>query len=175
MARSETAILDGLVVGYGTRDSVNPQDARVHTLGRRKQHEVRVDHTNILSFADAVDPATTFFEIPAGSVVLSSQIVVLETFLNLTSIVVGLKEPDGTTTDPDGLHAAILLAALTDGDVEDGAGALVGTELAVNGVLSVTVTGTAPTAGAFTLLVEVREPVPSQDSPAVISGIIGTL
>ena len=175
MARSETAILDGLVVGYGPLDSVNPQDARVHTLGRHKQHEVRVDHTNIATFADAVDPATTYFEIPAGSVVLSSQIVVLETWDALTSIVVGLKEPDGTTDDPDGLHTAILLAALTDGDVEDGTGALVGTELVNNGVLSVTVTGAAATVGAFALLVEVREPVPSQDSPAVITGIIGTL
>lgn len=175
MARSETAILDGLLVGYGTRDSVNPQDARVHTLGRHKQHEVRVDHTNIADFADGVDPATTFFEIPAGSVVLSSQIVVLETFADLTSITVGLKQPDGTSDDPDGLHTTILLAALADGDVEEGGGAFVGTELVNNGVLAVVVTGTPPTAGAFTILVEVREPVPSQDSPDVITGIIGSL
>lgn len=175
MARSETAILDGLVVGYGARDSVNPFDARVHTLGRHKQHEVRVDHTNIADFADGVDPATTHFEIPAGSVVLSSQIVVLETFDALTDIIVGLKEPDGTTDDPDGLHAAIVLANLVDGDVEEGSGALVGTELVNNGVLSVTINGTPPTVGALTILVEVREPVPSQDSPDVISGIIGSL
>jgi hypothetical protein len=175
MARGNTATLDGLEVGYGTRDSVNEYDAVVHTYGRISQAEIRVDHTNIANFADAVDPLSKHFEIPVGSVVLTSQIVVEETFLNLTSLVVGLKETDGTTVDPDGLHAAILLAALTDGDVEDGAGALVGTELAQDSVLSITVTGTAPTAGKMAVLIEYREPLPAEDAPAVITGIIGSL
>ena len=175
MARGNTAILDGLEVGYGTRDSVNEYDAVVHTYGRIKQAEIRVDHTNIANFADAVDPLTKHFEIPVGSVVLTSQIVVEESFAAMTRLTVGLKQTDGTTIDPDGLHTIILVAALTDGDVLDGTGALVGTELANDSVLGVTVTGSAATAGKMAVLIEYREPLPSEDSPAVLVGIQGSL
>ena len=173
MARANESTLDGIIVGYGARDSINPFDSEVHTLGRLKQAEILVDQSNIATFADAVNPDQRHLQIPIGSVVLSSQIVVLQTFDALTSIVVGLKDfDDGATNDPNGLHATILLAALTDGDVEDGAGALIGTELDEDQALSITVTGSAPTVGEMVVLIEYREAVPSQASPAIIVGEI---
>lgn len=176
MARAETwTNADGLVVGFGPRDSINKYDSEVHTLGRIRQAEVMVDHSNITSFADAtaLTEQSKHFQIPAGSVIVSSTLRVLETVTDLTSLTIGLKEyADGSTNDPDGLHASILLANLTDGDTDVGAGALIGTEVATDQALVVDVTGTTPTAGEFMVLVEYIEPRVSQASPAVIVGEI---
>lgn len=174
MARENTWVNnDGLRVGFGTRDTINQYDSQVHTYGRVLQAEIMVDASNIATFADATAPLSKDFEIPAQSVIVSSTLRVLESFDALTSIVVGLKDyDDGAANDPNGLHDTILLAALTDGDVDVGAGALIGTEVDEDQALSVTVTGSAATVGEFMVLVEYIEPRPSQASPAIIVGEI---
>ena len=58
---------DGLVVGFASRDTHNIEDSVVHTLGRRKQAEVRIDSSTIATLAAGVAPGAKAFEIPAGA------------------------------------------------------------------------------------------------------------
>ena len=174
MARGNTwTNADGLVVGFASRDTYNSEGAIVHTMGRVKQLEVYIDHTNI---ADLASGAGTYnsksFEIPAGSIIRSAQLDIKEAFADLTSIVIGGKDTvDGTVDDADGFVASTLLASLVVGQIA-GAGAYVGAELASDIVVSLDVTGTAPSAGQAVLLIEFEEPVPSADAPAPIVGEI---
>ena len=175
MARANTAQLDGLTVGYGARDTINAQGAMVHTLGNTgKEYVVVVDYSNIASFATATAAGPYDFEIPAGSVIRSANLVVEEGVTDLTSLVVGLKEADGTTNDDNGLIDTTLQAAIgTAGITVEGAGAHVdGPVLAVDSFVSIDVTGTAPTAGRVALTVTYDMPHVSQDAPGVISGLI---
>lgn len=173
MARGNTwTNADGLEIGFERRDSINKEDAVVHTLGRKKQAEIIVDHTNIASFADAVAAGSKAFQIPAGSIVTGGEIHVSEAFNLLTSLTVGLKQADGTTDDPDGILLSELLAGLTLDAVHPIDGAYLDAVTAEDLVLSVTVVGTAPTAGVMKVLIEYREPTPSQASPAIITGVI---
>ena len=175
MSRANTAVLDGLIVGYGARTSLNPYSGQVHTLGNTdKEMQIVVDFTNIDRFAtdEAVD--TRDVPLPVGAVVRSARLVVTEGFATLTSIVVGLKELDGTTNDDDGLVASTALALInTAGQTIEGAGAHVnGPALAVPSYVSLDVTGTAPASGQATLYVQYDMPQVSQDTPDVIVGEI---
>lgn len=175
MARANTTVLDGLVVGYGTRDTYNPEQSVVHTDGRVKFAQIDIDFRNIASFATgtAPSPLKRNFEIPAGSVIQSSQFVIKTGFNALTSIVIGTKNSAGTTINSTGLHASTLLAAInTAGQTEEGAGAQInGTALASAAYVSLDVTGSAPTAGHGILAVRYLEPMVSQDPPAVLVGV----
>lgn len=177
MARGNTWLnADGLEVGFGVRDTHNIEDAIVHTLGRVKEVEVHIDHSTIAELATGTAPNSKHIEIPAGSVVRSAYLRVDTGFDALTSIVVGLKQQsDGATIDDDGLIASTLLAAIdTAGEVVVGAGAVIdaATETAVPAVVSLDVTGSAPTVGSAKLYVEYMEPLPSAEAPDVIVGEI---
>lgn len=179
MARANTATLDGLVVGYGTRDSHNVEDSVVHTMGRIKQVEVRIDHSTHVDLATGTAPTTKSFGLPAGSMITGGRLVVLETFTDLTSIIVGTKGSDGVTEDDNGLLTTVVLADLTVGESLVLDGAQVQEEADADVVVtdevlyvSLDVTGTAPTAGEAVLVFEYQEPVPSSTPPAVIVGEI---
>jgi len=174
MARGNTATLDGLVVGYGTRDSRNVEDAVVHTMGRVKQVEVHINAGNLASLATATAPTSKVFEMPAGAIIRHAYLHVTESFDVLTSVVVGTKlQADGATVDDDGLLTVILLAALVaDATIEDTGAQVNGAPLAAASVVSFDVTGTTPTVGEAVLTIEYQEPVADQDAPAVIVGEI---
>lgn len=183
MARANTATLDGLVVGYGTRDSINPQDAVVHVMGRIKQQEIYIDISNYLEFAEAalpVEGVLKAFEIPAGSALHSVSFVTGDAWNNLTSIAMGLKDTatgaqlhaadDTLITDVEGI-----LASMGAGERIIGAGTLLQSGDVVtsaNAIVSLTVTGAAPTTGNAVVLVEYIEPKQDQSAPAVIIGEI---
>jgi hypothetical protein len=174
MARANTSILDGLEVGYGTRDTRNVEDANVHTVGRMKQVEVHINAGNLTSLATGVVPTTKVFQMPAGAIVRHAYLHVTESFDALTSVVIGTKlQADGLEVDDDGLQTVILLAALIAGATIEDTGAQVnGAPLAAASVVSFDVTGAAPTVGEAVLTVEYQEPVSDQDAPAVIIGEI---
>ena len=70
------------------------------------------------------------------------------------TLTLGLKEPDGTVIDVDGLDAAVAQAVLISGARIVGDGALVGTTIgAADGQLVVTTGGTV-TAGKFIVRIE---------------------
>lgn len=183
MSRANTSTLDGLVVGYGTRDSINPQDSNVHTLGRIKQAEIVVDYTNIAEFVEDVLPAeggAKAFVIPAGSNIVRTTIVVEDDVTTLTSLAMGLKD----TVDGGQLHSGddvlvtdveAIEANLETGDTVVGLGSLMdalGVVTSADATLSVTVTGSAPLAGRMIVLIEYIEPQATQTPPAVIVGEI---
>ena len=97
MSRQETSVLDGVQVGYGTRDSHNVEDAVVHTYGRVQQVELRIDHTTITGLATGTAPTTKSLQIPVGSAIKSAKLIVLETCTALTDFRVGTKGSDGLT------------------------------------------------------------------------------
>jgi hypothetical protein len=175
MARAGTATLDGLVVGYGTRDTINPEQALVHTLGRIRHLQVEIDALNYLQFATSTAPASVKknLEIPTGAVIQSSQFIIKTGFNLLTSVNIGTKNSAGTTIVAAGLHSAVVLASInTAGQTDEGAGSQVnGTALASAAYISFDVTGSAPTAGHGILIVRYLEPMPSQTPPAVLVGV----
>jgi hypothetical protein len=176
MARANTAVLDGLQVGYGARDSINPQAATVYKSGNLdRELLVVVDSTNIAEFATATAVTSTkHMGLPVGAAVRAVRAVVVEGFNNLTSIVVGLKEFDGTTNDDDGLIASTALALInTAGQTVEGGGAHVdGPVLDVESYMSLDVTGTAPTLGELHVYIQYDMPMVDQDAPDVIVGVI---
>lgn len=174
MARENTSILDGLQVGYGTRDTHNVEDATVHTYGRVKQVELRIDASTIAGLADGLAATSKSHVIPAGSKIVKSDYSVLEVF-DGTDLIIGLKEVDGTQEDPNGLHTVEIDAVLLAGATFEGNGALINADvLDADMVISADVGG-AITTGEATLLVEYIEPVPSSEPPAVLVGIQGSL
>ena len=173
MARAQTSTLRGTAVGYGTRDTHNFEPSQVHTKGRINQGEVRIDHTTIASLASGIAPTGRSFRIPAGAIIKSAKLVVLEVFADLTSIVVGTMGSDGVVEDADGLIASTVLTAIDAvGDTIEGAGTQISTPLATDEDLYICldVTGTAPTSGEAILLVEYLDTSPSSTPPSVLVG-----
>lgn len=176
MSRANTAILDGVEVGYGTRDSHNIEDAVVHTMGRLAQAEVRIDASTIASLATGVAPTSKSFELPTGAAIHSSKFIVEEVFADLTSIIIGTKGADGVTEDDNGLHTVEVLAVLLAGATFEGNGAQVGGVITDEPLyVSLDVTGTAPTTGSGVLVIEYYQPVPTSEAPAPVQGVIGSL
>lgn len=134
---------------YGSRDIEDKIPSKHAAVQDNEEQKVTFSFDDLPAFGE--DEA--ILRIPAGAVVVRAYLRVHEAFVGGTDLVTGLYEPDGTVVDADGLHAAILTAALTDGSYHEGAGALVGTALAVEGQLVVATTGTY-TAGKATLVVE---------------------
>lgn len=173
MARANTATLDGLVVGYGARDTKNAQEALVHTMGRIKHLEVHLDHSTITNMATSTAVDGRNFGIPSGANVKRVVVRVDEAFDSAApatdTVIVGTKQSDGTTIDNDGLVASTTVASFTAGATIEGAGALVdGDALSATSYISVDPSATL-TAGAATLLIEYIEDTPSTDAPDVIT------
>ena len=87
------------------------------------------------------NPAIT---IPVGAVIEGFDLIVESTLTGGTDITVGLIEPDGSAIDPDGL----LAASTTATGVIAGAGAKIGTQLAVEAQLLVATSRTGGVAKA---------------------------
>lgn len=169
MSRSNTwTNTDGLVVGFGSRDSHNVADSAVHTKGRMKIAETRIDHSTIAGLATATAPGSKAFAIPAGAQIVRSTFAVLEAFDALTTFVVGTKGSDGVTEDANGLHDAVALAEVDAvGDVHVGDGAQIGSIAVTDEALyvSLDITGTVPTVGEAVLTIEYIEATPSSTPP----------
>jgi hypothetical protein len=134
---------------YGPReieDKIPSVHAKVQDNGEIK---VTFSYDDLPAFG--LDQA--ILRIPAGSVIKRAYLRVHTAFVGGTNLVAGLYQPDSTVVDADGLHTAILTAALTASSYHVGGGAVVGTPLAVDAQLVVATTGTY-TAGKATLVVE---------------------
>lgn len=134
---------DGLEVSYGPIVSGNKYTGSNHIKGKIKQMEVRVEFDNLQSVGDAHTAKDMF--IPAGAQIVSAIYNAEEDFDNAVEF--GTAEQDGTAIDQDGLIATGTTSAV-------GAGALIGTTVALDSYIVVTATTTAPGAGKGTLVVE---------------------
>lgn len=161
---------DGMVVGFGARTTHNPEGASVHTLGLRAEVTLQLSSESYLDVATGTLIGKEAV-IPAGSVIRSASVNVTEAITGSTDFTVGLKDNvDGTTVDADGLITAVE-SVLTVGVVDGATGALLGTALAADSVVSVDVTG-AMTAGEFVITVVYDKQPPSNDPADVIVGEI---
>lgn len=116
---------DGLEVGFGWRDTNNYEAGTVRTVGKINQIELDLDYDNLPENGTVRNDVAG---IPAGSVIISA-VLVAETdwdTADSADLTIGVQEADGTVIDADGIDAAIAATALTEGDVVQCDGDLVG-------------------------------------------------
>lgn len=145
---------DGLVVGFGTRDTVNVEAGTVQTKGRVREVEMEVYYDE-----DQSGTSVKQVQIPAGALIRRAVLTVDTAFAGGTSLQVGIIRPDGTTADTDALITAAqgATANLTANAAITGEGSSVDQVLRDPQTLTVTRTGTF-TAGKGTVLVEYVQP-----------------
>ena len=151
---------DGLNIKFG------PESARPAVEGSPKQAGLTKTYEFLLDFAELPTTATPerFLNrvpgviIPAGVLLQSAKIVTLSGFASSGSatLSLGLAQPDGTTINATGIDATVAKTAIdTVGETVVCDGALIGTILAADACVTVTV-GTADfNAGKGKLLIEV--------------------
>lgn len=181
MARANTwTNSDGLVVGFGARDSKNDAGATVRTEGNVEVFSMILDYDNLPAAAGTA-PSSKSIPIPANSYIHSATLRVLDAFTSAgaTTLDIGFVDEDGTAIDQDGIDAAIAKTVIdAEGDTVQCDGDL------VNGLVTVgtddayisTNVGTGPyTAGQAELTIEYSKPLPGTDPTDPITTIVGSL
>lgn len=148
---------DGLVVGFGPRDTVNAQNGPYKTEGLHKESVKGVVGVDI----GATDTAAVQgyeVPIPANAVITAAYIEVdveFDSAGDTATLSVGLKEKDGTEISADGIDSGILEAALTAGALVTCDGALIGASVgSVDSYIKFTYGTEAFTSGSGKLIVE---------------------
>ena len=147
----------GVLNHYGPRETNGKYGAASKGTGivKRAQWD--------FSYDDLPDAATDGlgFVIPAGASIVSAVLYVDQAFTSTsttTDLVVGLQQADGTEIDNDGLveaDEATQTAIATEGNVVNGAGALIGKSVGANaGELVVTPTADDLLTGKARIVVE---------------------
>lgn len=150
---------DGLVVGFGTRDTQNTQNGPYKTEGLVKEYVIKIHDATTLGDTDTAAMQGSEVPIPANAIIESAKLVVDTAFTSGGSAVldVGVKAKAGTAIDDDGIDAAIAVGSLTAGAVIACDGALVGTTVGTADAYPYFSYDTAAfTAGAATLFIRAR-------------------
>jgi len=188
MARSATwTNSDGLVVGFGPRDSVNDLGGTVRTQGNVEMMVMEINAADMPT-APGTARLSKDFRIPAGSYITKATLNVLTTFADADAnptMTIGLVDSAGTEIDNDGLFAGLTEASgqltapqVVEGDVATYGGALVnGTDHigASDGYLTCVLDTGAWDAGLAQLTVWYLKPTPDSTPTDPISGIVGSL
>lgn len=117
---------DGLVVEFGTRDTVNLEAGLIHTMGNTQEIHMDLFHDHEVT---AYAPKAAV--IPAGAVVRSAHLVVTEAFAGGTSVSVGIDDVNGTGGDEQDIDA--LIAVTTTVNIDAIGNSIEGAGLAING------------------------------------------
>lgn len=117
---------DGLVVGFGTRDTVNLEAGLIHTLGNTQEIQMDVFFNH-----EVTDYAAKSAVIPAGSVIRSAHLVVTEAFVGGTSVSVGIDDVNGT--GGDALDIDALIGVTLTADIDAIGNSIEGAGVAING------------------------------------------
>ena len=137
---------------YGQLPTVNKHGGKIATKGSIKE----IKHTFKFDDLPGADSGNVMnIAIPAGAKIVAADMRVDVAWVGGTNLTTGLVDLDGTANDPDGLHAAIVTAALTLGSLHVGGGALIGAvgdATAAQTMIAVT-TGTY-TAGESTIVIQ---------------------
>jgi hypothetical protein len=151
---------DGLVVGFGARDSKNPNAATVRTEGNIEVLQFALNYDDMPAIGTA--PSSKSIPIPANSSILRGNFRVTTAWTGGTNIDFGTMNSAGTAIDDDGFDVAVLTAALTLNAVIDFDGALMTGDASVgtaDAYFGTVVTGTY-TAGAGVVTIEYLRPMP---------------
>jgi hypothetical protein len=146
---------DGLVVKFGPRsesDAYNKGEA-VSVMGVEQEIKLRIKGTLL---ADATIPSDFMAgaKIPAGSLIVSSTVLVNEAFAGTNAVLhIGTYDSAGSVVDADGLNSHAVGALTADTDVA-GAGALIGTVVTADTFIAATYETAAFTAGYADVLIK---------------------
>jgi len=181
MARGNTwTNSDGLVVGFGTRDSKNPNAGTVRTMGNEEELVVVFDWDNP-PVAAGTAPSVKSIQLPADAVILEGHFRV-DTAVTMSgtspTLAFGVVQADGTAIDADGLITAKAPAAMGANAVIALDGALVGTTVgSADAYVSIELGGTSPvlTAGDGVLVIKYQKPMPDSTPLDPITTIQGSL
>ena len=166
---------DGLDVGFGIRDSKNPNAATVRTEGNVEVLQFALSYDQMPASGTA--PSSKSIPIPANSSILRGNFRVTEAWVGGTNIDFGTMNSAGTAIDDDGFDVAVLTAALTLNAVIDFDGALMTGDASVgtaDAYFATVVTGTY-TAGQGVVTIEYLRPMPDADALDPITTIVGSL
>ena len=176
--RSDTWVnSDGLQVGFGARTSKNPHGATVRTEGNVEILTLILDWDQLPPAATTA-PIAKSIPVPADSVILRGNIRVTDDFTSggAATVDIGFIEADGTAIDQDGLLAAQAIGGLTEGDVVEFDGDLVGDNVGGDDAyISVNVNVDDLTGGRGIVTVEYLRPMPDSEAQDPITGTIGSL
>lgn len=178
MARQNTwTNSDGLVVGFGTRDSKNDAGATVETKGNLEVMQVVLDYDNLPPAAGTA-PSAKSIPVPANAQIMSAHLFVREDFATSDSATldIGFVNSAGTEIDQDGIDAAIAAGALDTGDTVVCDGALIGADVGTaDAYLSCEVNTGTFTTGSAVLTIEYIRQLPDTDAADPITTIVGSL
>ena len=181
MARANTwTNNDGLAVGFGTRDSKNPNAATVRTMGNVEELVVVFDWDSP-PVAPGTAPSTKSIALPANAVIIEGHFRV-DTAVTMSgtspTLAFGVVNSAGTAIDANGLLTAQAPAAMGAGAVITLNGALVGDTVgSADAYISIELGGTSPalTAGDGVLVIAYQKPMPDATPTDPITGIVGSL
>ena len=143
--------VNGRQTYFGVLPTKNKFGGKIATAGDIKEMRYTFSYDDLPSNDENNEMVIA---IPAGSKIVGADLKVGTAWAGGTNLTTGLVQKDGTAIDADGLHAAILTAALTASSIHVGGGALIGASSgAADAVVKVTTTGTF-TAGDATLVVQ---------------------
>lgn len=178
MARASTwTNADGLVVGFGARDSKNDAGATVRTQGNVEIFQMVLDYDNLPAAAGTA-PSSKSIPIPAGSVIKSAHLQATADWATADSATldIGFVNAAGTEIDQDGIDAAIADTALDTGDTVVCDGALIGNDVgSADAYISCEVDTGTFTSGSAVLTIEYIKPMPDTDPTDPITSIVGSL
>lgn len=178
MARANTwTNSDGLVVGFGTRDSKNDAGATVATKGNVEIFQMVLDYDNLPSNVGTA-PSSKSIPLPANATIVSAYLQTLSDWAtaDAATLDLGLKQADGTAIDEDGIDAAIAAAALDTGDTVTCDGALVGEDVGTaDAYISADVNTGSFTSGQSVLTIEYIRQADSTDPSDPITTVQGSL
>lgn len=168
---------DGLVVGFGTRDSKNNTGATVRTQGNVEIMQVILDYDNLPAAAGTA-PSSKSIPVPANAVIKSAYLQTITDWATADSATldIGFVNSAGTEIDQDGIDAAIAAAALDTGDTVVCDGALIGVDVGTSDAyLSCEVNTGSFTTGQSQLTIEYIKGPDSTTPADPITSIVGSL
>lgn len=168
---------DGLVVGFGTRDSKNNNAATVRTQGNTEVIQMILDYDNLPAAAGTA-PSSKSIPIPANAVILRATLHTLSDWAtgDSATLDIGLVNSAGTEISQDGIDAAIAAGALDTGDTVICDGAYIGVDVGtVDAYISCEVNTGSFTTGQSQLTIEYVKGPDSTDPADPITSVIGSL
>jgi hypothetical protein len=143
---------DGLHVRFGLKEAQIAESGSPATVGAFKEVIVMIDKDTMAAFGtNLVADQTPAVLIPAGLMLHSAELVTIEAFdsaADALTLSIGLAKQDGTEIDNDGIDSAIAQAAIDAvGEKVTCDGALIGTVLAYDSLVTILANTATATAG----------------------------
>jgi len=168
---------DGLVVGFGQRDSKNANGATVRTQGNVNILQMILDY-DALPAAAGTAPSTKSIPVPANAVIKSAHVHTTADWATTDSATldIGFVNSAGTAIDQDGIDAAIADSALDTGDTVVCDGALVGLDVGTaDAYISCEVNTGAFNSGSSVLTIEYILNMPDTTPTDPLGAVTGSL